>query len=145
MSESEVHTPEDIEHEIETNYKPPPEKTIEEILAADQEDESLRKYKEALLGEAQSGKIVVEPDDPRKVIVKKLVLVVAGRPEVSLDLTGDLSKLKKETFTIKEGVSYRIRIEFIVQREIVHGLKYVQKTYRMGVPGQCKHLSFVLL
>lgn len=44
---------------IESNYKPPPEKTIEEMIAADQEDESLRKYKEALLGEAQVGKVVI--------------------------------------------------------------------------------------
>lgn len=76
-----------------------------------------------------------DSDDPRKVIVKKLVLVVADRPEVSLDLTGDLSQLKKQTFIIKEGISYKIRIEFIVQREIVHGLKYVQKTYKMGLEG----------
>ncbi|XP_031355524.1 rho GDP-dissociation inhibitor 1 isoform X1 [Photinus pyralis] len=125
---------EDFDHETDSTYKPPPEKTIEEILATDQEDESLRKYKQALLGQAESGTVIVEPDDPRKVIVKKLVLVVADRPEVSLDLTGDISKLKKETFAIKEGISYRIRIEFIVQREIVHGLKYVQKTYKLGLP-----------
>lgn len=54
---------------------------------------------------------------------------------MELDLTGDLAQLKKQTFVIKEGVSYKIRIDFIVQREIVHGLKYVQKTYRLGVPG----------
>lgn len=77
-----------------------------------------------------------EPDNPKKVIVKKLVLVAADRPEISLDLTGDVSQLKKETFIIKEGVSYRIRIEFIVQREIVHGLKYVQKTSKLGIPGK---------
>ncbi|KAF5290524.1 hypothetical protein FQA39_LY03628 [Lamprigera yunnana] len=124
----------DFEHETDANYKPPPEKTIEEILAADHEDESLRKYKQALLGQAEAGKVIVEPDDPRKVIVKKLVLVVPDRPEVSLDLSGDVSKLKKETFSIKEGISYKIRIEFIVQREIVHGLRYVQKTYKMGIP-----------
>lgn len=47
------------EEEIKTSYKPPPEKTIEEILAADQEDESLRKYKEALLGQAQAGAVIV--------------------------------------------------------------------------------------
>ncbi|CAH0563897.1 unnamed protein product [Brassicogethes aeneus] len=133
MSGEEVTTPEEFENENDSTYKPPPEKTIEEILQIDQEDESLRKYKETLLGQAQAGVVVVEPDNPKKVIVKKLVLVAADRPEVALDLTGDLSKLKKETFTIKEGVSYRIRIEFIVQREIVHGLKYVQKTSKMGV------------
>lgn len=69
-------------------------------------------------------------------IVKKLVLRVVDGPDMELDLTGDLSKLKKQTFVIKEGVSYKIRIDFIVQREIVHGLKYVQKTYRLGVPGK---------
>lgn len=54
---------------------------------------------------------------------------------MELDLSGDLSELKKKVFIIKEGVTYRIRIDFYVQREIVHGLKYVQKTSRMGVPG----------
>lgn len=55
---------------------------------------------------------------------------------MELDLTGDLSELKKQVFTIKEGVQYRIRIDFIVQREIVHGLRYIQKTYRLGAPGK---------
>lgn len=36
---------------------------------------------------------------------------------------------------IKEGVQYKVRIDFVVQRDIVHGLKYVQKTYRVGVLG----------
>ncbi|KAK0175585.1 hypothetical protein PV327_009325 [Microctonus hyperodae] len=125
---------EEQEPEVESNYKPPPEKTIEQLLETDKEDESLRKYKETLLGEAKSGGVVVDPNDPRKVIVKKLALCVSGRPDMELDLSGDLGQLKKQTFVIREGVSYRIRIDFIVQREIVHGLKYVQKTYRLGVP-----------
>lgn len=37
-------------NDVDLNYQPPPQKTIEEIVNADQEDESLRKYKEALLG-----------------------------------------------------------------------------------------------
>uniref|UniRef100_A0A1A9VKW2 Rho GDP-dissociation inhibitor 3 n=1 Tax=Glossina austeni TaxID=7395 RepID=A0A1A9VKW2_GLOAU len=118
----------------DANYQPPPEKTIEEIMAADQEDESLRRYKEILLGAAQAEKIVVDMNDQRKVLVKKLALVVDGRKDMELDLTGDLSQLKKQVFVIKEGVQYKVRIDFIVQREIVHGLKYVQKTYRLGVP-----------
>lgn len=59
QGDSEVHTPEDVENDLDGTYKPPPEKTIEEILATDQEDESLRKYKETLLGQAQIGTIVV--------------------------------------------------------------------------------------
>uniref|UniRef100_A0A1B6GY15 Rho GDP-dissociation inhibitor 3 n=1 Tax=Cuerna arida TaxID=1464854 RepID=A0A1B6GY15_9HEMI len=129
--EKPIETPEE---ELEANYKPPPEKTIEEILEADKEDESLRKYKETLLGEAGERKIIVDESDERKVIVKRLALCVNDRPDVELDLTTDLNELKKQVFIIKEGVSYRIRIDFIVQREIVHGLKYVQKTYRLGMP-----------
>lgn len=133
MSEKEA-----VDHiegeEHDANYQPPPQKTIEEIMAADAEDESLRKYKEALLGEAQSEKIIFDDSDPRKVIVKKLSLLVADRDPMELDLSGDISKLKKNVFVIKEGIQYKIRIDFVVQREIVHGLKYVQKTYRMGVP-----------
>lgn len=121
-----------IEAEDE-NYAPPPQKTIEEIIVADQDDESLRRYKEALLGDSTKEKIIVYPDDPRKVIVQKLSLVVPGREDVFLDLTGDLSKLKQQVFTIKEAVQYQIKIDFTVQREIVHGLKYVQKTSRFAV------------
>uniref|UniRef100_A0A1I8PAB4 Rho GDP-dissociation inhibitor 3 n=1 Tax=Stomoxys calcitrans TaxID=35570 RepID=A0A1I8PAB4_STOCA len=130
-TEHQPHHEEDVH---DSNYQPPPEKTIEEIMAADQEDESLRRYKEQLLGEAQAEKIIVDPNDERKVLVKKLALVSEGRPDMELDLTGDLTQLKKQVFVIKEGVQYKVRIDFIVQREIVHGLKYVQKTYRLGVP-----------
>lgn len=52
-----IETPE--EEEVESNYKPPPEKTIEEILEADKEDDSLRRYKETLLGAAKEGKVIV--------------------------------------------------------------------------------------
>ncbi|KAJ8889137.1 hypothetical protein PR048_008631 [Dryococelus australis] len=89
------------EDEIDSKYKPPPEKTIDEILEADKEDESLKKYKEKLLGEAKTGNIIVEPDDPRKVIVKKLVLCVTDRPDVELDLTGDISQLKKQVMNFE--------------------------------------------
>jgi len=48
-----------LDEELESSYKPPPEKTIEQILETDKEDESLRKYKETLLGEAKSGGIII--------------------------------------------------------------------------------------
>ena len=41
-----------------------------------------------------------------------------------------------QKFVIKEGIQFRIRIDFLVQREIVTGLKYIQKTSRMGVTGK---------
>jgi hypothetical protein len=125
--------PETFTEEEHEEYKPPPQKTIDEIMNLDTEDESLRKYKEALLG-AQADKIIIDANNPKNVIVKKLALCVNGREDMVLDLSGDLTQLKKQSFTIKEGIQYRIRIDFFVQREIVHGLKYIQKSYRMSVP-----------
>ena len=128
----EENTPVELEQEEEPGYEPPPSKSIDEMLQSDKDDESLKKYKDALLGDsaAGSGAVVVEPDDPRKVILKKLSLVVEGRDDESIDLTLDLATIKSKTFTLKEGVKFRIRIDFLVQREIVHGLKYIQKTYK---------------
>merc|ERR1712071_159260 len=126
----------DVEKEDEEPFQPPPERSIDELLQADQEDESLQKYKAALLGDALagSGAVVVEDSDPRKVLVKSLALVVEGRDDDTIDLTEDLKTIKSKSFILKEGVKFRIKIDFIVQREIVHGLKYVQKTYRAGIP-----------
>ena len=146
--------------ETDIGYKAPAQKPFEDIIKADDEDESLRKYKESLLGgAAAAGKVVVFPDDPRHVIVRKLVLVSEGRPEIELDLTQKLEDIKKKVkshnvtyrfnnwtlnfqkFTLKEGSKFKIRIEFFVQRDIVNGLKYVQKTSRMGIPvDKIKHM-----
>jgi len=131
--ENNVPTLDDTQADVE-NYKAPPQKTIEEIMSLDNDDESLRKYKEALLGSQAADKIIVEANNPKNVIVKRLALLVADREDMVLELDSDLTQLKKQPFIIKEGIQYKIRIDFFVQREIVHGLKLVQKTSRMGVP-----------
>ncbi|CAB4054259.1 ARHGDI [Lepeophtheirus salmonis] len=117
---------------VEGSYRPPKEKTVEEILKADEDDESLRRYKAKLI--PSSSPIIIEADNPNNVIVKQLALVVEGRPDEILDLTQGLDAIKNTTFVIKEGIEYRIRIDFMVQRDIVTGLKYVQKTTRKGFP-----------
>lgn len=120
------------DHEDTPGYKPPAEKKLEEIVNQDTEDESLQKYKQALLGEGVNGPLPF-PDDPRRVIVTKLGVLVDGHGDLELDLTGDPSKMKEKAFILKEGCEYRVKIYFYVQRDIVTGLKYVQKTYRKGL------------
>ena len=48
-----------------------------------------------------------------------------------------------QKFTLKEGIKLRTRIEFIVQREIVTGLKYIQKTKRLAMSG--KYILYMLI
>ncbi|XP_021412844.1 rho GDP-dissociation inhibitor 1 isoform X1 [Oncorhynchus mykiss] len=113
------------------NYKPPAQKTLQEIQELDQDDESLRKYKEVLLGAGAAA--VADPSVPN-VQVTRLTLMCETAPNpLTLDLQGDLEAFKKQSFILKEGVEYRIKISFKVNKEIVSGLKYVQQTHRKGV------------
>ncbi len=52
---------------------------------------------------AGSGKVVIDENDPRVLILKKLSLVVEGRPDVSMDLTENLEQIKTKKFTLKVG------------------------------------------
>lgn len=112
------------------NYKPPAEKSVNEILTLDAEDESLVKYKQALLAGAAAAP--APADDARRVVVEKMFFVVEGRPDVEFDLI-DLEKVKGTHMTVKEGITYRLKIQFKVQHEIVSGLKYHQVSSRKNV------------
>uniref|UniRef100_A0ABI7ZWG3 Rho GDP dissociation inhibitor beta n=1 Tax=Felis catus TaxID=9685 RepID=A0ABI7ZWG3_FELCA len=147
----EAHLEEDVDElDSKLNYKPPPQKSLKELQEMDKDDESLIKYKKTLLGD---GPVVADPTAPN-VKVTRLSLVCDSAPgPITMDLTGDLEALKKETFVLKEGVEYRVKINFKeygpwkitgnynyscgaskqVNRDIVSGLKYVQHTYRTGV------------
>ncbi|VDK89335.1 unnamed protein product [Litomosoides sigmodontis] len=113
------------------NYVPPPQKSVSEIIAADADDESLNRYKQALLGQAKSGQVIVDATNPLNVVVRSITLVVDGRPNITMCL--DKEHLNEASFVIKEGAAYRIRFDFHVQREICTGLKYIQKVTRHSI------------
>ena len=59
MSSKEDELSQELEEELDLNYKAPPQKSLQELIEADKEDASLAKYKESLLGNAISGGLVV--------------------------------------------------------------------------------------
>ncbi|XP_068435656.1 rho GDP-dissociation inhibitor 1 [Clinocottus analis] len=137
MAEQEP-TPEQLEElaaankeaESAINYKPPAQKSLQEIQQLDEDDESLRKYKEALLGKVAT---VADPN-AKNVEVTRMSLMCETAPHpLVLDLKGDLENLRKNPFVLKEGVEYRIKINFKVNKDIVSGLKYTQQTFRKGI------------
>lgn len=68
--------------------------------------------------------IFADENDPRTVVVKQLALIVADRPDMTLDLTGDLSKLKKQvTYLYHTGVSYSIHTHTYVYTYLVSTCK----------------------
>ncbi|XP_034544710.1 rho GDP-dissociation inhibitor 1-like [Notolabrus celidotus] len=118
------------EEQEQVNYKAPAQKSLKEIQELDKDDESLRKYKEALLG---PGNAEADPTIPNVQVTQMSLLCEAAPNPLILDLQGDLESFKKQAFVLKEGVEYKIKISFKVNKEIVSGLKYVQQTYRKGM------------
>lgn len=114
--EEQVAPIEDDEPEETPGYKAPAQKSVDEIQKLDADDESLVRYKQALLGSVNSGgEIVVAYNistcfiemksftDPHpainvsvldadaegpNVVVEKMSVIVEGRPDIDLDLTG---------------------------------------------------------
>lgn len=76
--------------------------------------------------------ILVEPNNPLNVLVRRLCVVVDGEIKHS----ANLHPHGEFTFVIKEGSIYKFQFEFHIQREIVTGLKYLHKVSRMGVGGK---------
>jgi len=125
MSDTEDNVPE---------YKPPQKASIDQLLSQDAEDESLRKYKESLLGNTVAG----PTDDPRRVVLVAMKVIFENRPGGNeivypLETKEQIEHLKKSPFVLKEDCKYKIAITFKVQHDIVSGLKHVNSVYRKGI------------
>ncbi|XP_021777766.1 rho GDP-dissociation inhibitor 2 isoform X2 [Papio anubis] len=138
----EPHVEEDDDDELDNklNYKPPPQKSLKELQEMDKDDESLIKYKKTLLGD---GPVVTDPKAPN-VVVTRLTLVCASAPgPITMDLTGDLEALKKETIVLKEGSEYRVKIHFkhdaTVRRNARSKVKILEKQLKSSLksPAKC--------
>lgn len=110
-------------------FKAPALKSLEDIKQLDKDDESLVRYKQALLGPVSS----VPGDVPNVQVTSMTLLCDKGSKPLTMDLTGDLNKVKEQSLTLKEGEQYRIKILFKVNREIASGLKYYHVTSRQGL------------
>jgi len=104
-------------------------KNMSEMLAADAEDESLRRYKESLLGAAAKGDLG-NTSDPRRVVITEYRIAFAPeeeRPDIvfSFATLEGVEKLKEKGVEMKEGCKYKFVISFHVQHDIVAGMKFV--------------------
>ncbi|TKS91717.1 Rho GDP-dissociation inhibitor 1 [Collichthys lucidus] len=111
---------EEEEDERNLNYKPPVQKSLEEIQELDKDDESLVKYKQTLLGQVLRADLSV----PNVQVTRMTLLCDEAPGPLTMDLTGDLQALKEKSLALKEGVTYRLKIDYKVNREIVAGLRY---------------------
>ncbi|XP_040212301.1 rho GDP-dissociation inhibitor 1-like isoform X1 [Rana temporaria] len=127
---SEIKSVDDSEDEVDLNYKAPEKKSVQELQELDKDDESLMKYKQALLGKLPTA---VDPNAPNvQVLSMELICNEAPGP-IKMELAGNVGTLKDHTYVLKEASCYRVKITFKVNKEIVSGLKYVQHTFKTGI------------
>ncbi|PAN24592.1 hypothetical protein PAHAL_4G237300 [Panicum hallii] len=107
-----------------------PRVSIKEQLDKDKDDESLRRWKEQLLGSVDLSSVgeTLEPD----VKMTSLSILSTGRPDMVLPLPPE-PKSKEPWFTLKEGSAYRLKFTFAVAGNIVSGLRYTNTVWKTGI------------
>lgn len=107
-----------------------PQRTLKEQFEKDKDDESLRRWKEQLLGSVDINS-VGETLDP-EVKILSLAIKSPGRTDIFLPLPAD-GDPKGSWFTLKEGSRYSLKFTFQVNNNIVSGLKYVNTVWKTGL------------
>ncbi|XP_051124843.1 rho GDP-dissociation inhibitor 1-like [Andrographis paniculata] len=107
-----------------------PQCTLKELSEKDKDDESLRRWKEQLLGSVDVN-AVGESIDP-EVKILSLAIKAHGRDDIVLPIS-EPRKGKAPWFTLKEGSRYKLIFTFQVSNNIVSGLKYKNTVWKAGI------------
>ncbi|KAB2073606.1 hypothetical protein ES319_A07G094600v1 [Gossypium barbadense] len=107
-----------------------PQCSLKEQLEKDKDDESLRKWKEQLLGSVDINNIGETLDPEVKFL--SVSIVSADRQDMVLPIPED-GKPHGLWFTLKEGSQYRLKFTFQVSNNIVSGLRYTNTVWKTGV------------
>lgn len=120
----------DQEEEIEISLELGPQVTIKEHLEKDKDDESLRRWKEQLLGSVDAAGDVETLEADVKIV--SLTIICPGRDDIVLQIP-DNEAPKGVWFTLKEGTHYRLRFAIKVSNNIVSGLRYTNTVWKTGI------------
>ncbi|KAF8409662.1 hypothetical protein HHK36_005741 [Tetracentron sinense] len=128
MSEASCYATE--EEDDEGKIELGPQRTLKEQVEKDKEDESLRRWKEQLLGSVDFNSVgeTLEPD----VEILSLSILTPGRPDLVLPMP-ESGNPKGLWFTLKEGSRYSLKFSFQVSNNIVSGLKYTNTVWKTAM------------
>lgn len=130
ISEASLYATDHEEEDDDNKLDLGPQCSLKAQLEKDKDDESLRRWKEQLLGSVDLNNVeeVLEPD----VKILSLSILSAGRSDIVLPIPSD-GKPKGPWFTLKEGSRYQLRFAFQVSDNIVSGLKYTNTVWKTGM------------
>ncbi|XP_027171726.1 rho GDP-dissociation inhibitor 1-like [Coffea eugenioides] len=132
-SETSLYTTEDEDsdgQEHNNKIQLGPQCTLKEHIEKDKDDESLRRWKEQLLGSVDINS-VTETLDP-EVKILSLSIVTTDRPAIILPIPED-GNPKGLWFTLKEGSHYSLKFSFTVSNNILSGFRYTNTVWKTGI------------
>ncbi|GLJ26895.1 hypothetical protein SUGI_0526180 [Cryptomeria japonica] len=104
---------------------------LKEQLEKDKEDESLRRWKEQLLGSLDVNSMGERLEADVKII--SFGILSAGRPDLIIPVPFVPTNSRGSSFILKEGSHYNLKICFSVHDNIVSGLTYINTVWKSGV------------
>ncbi|XP_010258602.1 PREDICTED: rho GDP-dissociation inhibitor 1-like [Nelumbo nucifera] len=109
-----------------------PQFSLKEQLEKDKDDESLRRWKEQLLGSVDLSAVgEIENTEP-EVKIQSLTIRSPDRPEVVLPIPFT-PNAKGHAFVLKDGSRYSLKFSFTVSNNIVSGLRYRNTVWKSGL------------
>ncbi|GLT69112.1 hypothetical protein SLA2020_412880 [Shorea laevis] len=130
MSDGSLCATEDEDDDEERKIELGPQCTLKEQLEKDKDDESLRRWKEQLLGSVDLN--AVGESLEAEVKIMSLAIKSPGRADIVLAIPEN-GKPRGLWFTLKEGSKYHLQFAFQVSNNIVSGLKYTNTVWKTGV------------
>lgn len=135
VASTDVNDDDETEHDNEDDEEKKsivlgPPVALKDQLELDKDDESLRKWKEQLLGNVDLNNVgeTLEPE----VHIMSLTILSPGRPDVVLPIPL-IPNDKGYVFCLKDGSKYRLKFSFTVSNNIVSGLRYTNTVWKAGV------------
>ncbi|KAL4596552.1 hypothetical protein ACB092_12G171300 [Castanea dentata] len=116
--------------EVDAGFVPGPLVSLKEQIEKDKDDDSLRRWKEKLLGCLESDlNGQMEPE----VKFHSIGIISDEFGEITTPLPVDENQRGHALFTLREGSHYRLKLSFSVQHNIVSGLRYSNTVWKGGL------------
>ncbi|KAJ7977207.1 Rho GDP-dissociation inhibitor 1 [Quillaja saponaria] len=128
-AEEEEHIDDNKDEGVVAGFVPGPLLPLKEQIEKDKDDDSLRRWKEQLLGCLESD---LDGTDP-EVKFHSIGIVSDDLGEVVTPLPLDETQGVHVLFSLKEGSCYQLKLKFTVLHNIVSGLTYSNTVWKGGL------------
>ncbi|PRQ25771.1 putative Rho protein GDP-dissociation inhibitor [Rosa chinensis] len=115
---------------VAAGFVPGPLVSLKEQIEKDKDDDSLRRWKQKLLGSLESD---LDGQMEPEVKFHSIGIISDDFGEINTPLPVDENLIGRVLFTLKEGSEYRLKLTFSVLHNIVSGLTYSNTVWKGGL------------